>query len=240
MPDLTLSSCLPQNMESHSEAGGDRDEKLLLLGSASKQRQEILRRLVGSSHKIIVCPVDVDETVYDDEVDNEKCVKQIAALKSDACIKALSAEMRQRIQSASEALLLCGDQLLAGKEGSRLGKPENKEMGRSMMKTFNGPDDKFLLIRSIQAMELTNLKSMHRIVGTDTVYIHLKEPLPTGEDFDEYFEKTDCRWAAGCVLLENDFIAKRVDRLVGEEESVLGLSPSLFNKLYDEHKAVLT
>eukprot|EP01054_Gregarina_sp_Poly1_P001237 Gregarina_sp_Poly_1__1236@NODE_12_length_23383_cov_104_521445_g10_i0_p10_GENE_NODE_12_length_23383_cov_104_521445_g10_i0NODE_12_length_23383_cov_104_521445_g10_i0_p10_ORF_typecomplete_len219_score35_03Maf/PF02545_14/5_2e27SAM_4/PF18017_1/8_7e03SAM_4/PF18017_1/0_3SAM_4/PF18017_1/1_6e03_NODE_12_length_23383_cov_104_521445_g10_i01808818744 len=189
-------------------------------GSSSVQRQSILNELGFSIAKCAPANIDEHKAVGDATHPEEK-VKRITAAKTDECLKQLSKEDFEDLD-----VLVTGDILVVDQNGNMLGKPACKEEACDWLRLYN--EQKYLY--TVQALEVTNLKSGKRAMDVDWVMVKLNSDLPESE-FENYLEFSGAMKAAGAMIVECDWFMSHIEWLRGEVASVRGLSCKLFKSL---------
>eukprot|EP01057_Protomagalhaensia_wolfi_P000334 Protomagalhaensia_wolfi_Nauph_80__333@NODE_1186_length_1669_cov_173_673620_g910_i0_p3_GENE_NODE_1186_length_1669_cov_173_673620_g910_i0NODE_1186_length_1669_cov_173_673620_g910_i0_p3_ORF_typecomplete_len211_score36_99Maf/PF02545_14/4_1e26_NODE_1186_length_1669_cov_173_673620_g910_i08781510 len=196
----------------------------VVCGSSSRQRQQILRECPGLSVELCL-PADIDErAAIGDAVDPEEIVICITKAKTDRCLHLLKDH-----DCAEFDVLVTGDIVVLDAAGRILEKPISTDDAKDMLSTYN----RDRLFYSVQALEVTNLKTGERALGTDWVSGRMRDPLPEAE-FDDYLATSGAMAAAGAMIVEFPWFFSRVDWIRGEILSIRGLSLKLLKALlYD-------
>lgn len=202
----------------------------VILGSKSAARLSILRS--NGFDVISIPPKGVSEKpIKEDEaafatMTLAQQVEYIARLKTDAVLAHLSNSPPSSDEKAD--FLICGDILVQDAAGNALGKPHSSEQAEEWLDRYSR--DKQLA--TVQALDVVNLTNGKRVSGSDVVNIYLASELPSGPDRTRYLK--EAMGAAGALIVEDEYVADRLDRLEGDQDSVMGLSMRLLRDLLNQ------
>jgi septum formation protein len=148
----------------------------LVLASASPRRAEILRN-AGFSFEIF--PADVDETPRPDER-AEDYVRRLAEEKARVAVKRFAHAATPVIVIAADTTVVAG--------GHMLGKPENREDARRMLRLLNGQTHEVLtgisVIRSSDGQVASHVE-ITRVSFAELSESEIEEYICSGEPSDK-------------------------------------------------------
>ena len=163
---------------------------------------------------------DFDEkTIRHD--DPEQLTLALAHAKADALLPHVS---NDALVITADTVVLCN--------GNILEKPESPDEARSFYKEYGVHP-----VIAVGAIVVTNTKTGIRVAGTDRVAIHLR-PIPETvvEALISYGAIFNC---AGGFTLWEPLLKDYINRVDGEVESAVGLSPTLTQRLIEEARTPL-
>jgi septum formation protein len=184
----------------------------IILGSASFGRKKILEKM---GRQFEVMPSDIDEKAIRSS-DPEELTLLLANAKADALIPKIK----------EPAILITSDQVGLC-DGKILEKPENKEEAREFLKKYARHSAK-----TITAVVVVNTANGKRVQGVDIAEVFF---LPMPDDvIEKYIEMGDAMNQSGGFSIDHPMLKEFVDRVAGEEESVIGLPVRLTNELINK------
>lgn len=184
----------------------------IILGSASKRRQQIMKEM-GYDFEVI--PADIDEKAIRDQ-DPSKLTLAIANAKANAIIPRLK----------EEVLLITSDLVVVFKD-KIIEKPTSKEEAYTVLDAYNQEP-----IKTVTAVVVTNTKTGKRVSGTDIATVYFN-PIPK-ENIKEFVESGKVFEHAGSFAAENPLFAPFVKKIDGTLESIMGLPTELTKRLIEE------
>lgn len=216
----------------------------LLLGSASFTRKLILGEMRIPYHTV-VRPIDergLGDRTRDDPRD---LVLTLAAAKMDRLVDEIrrgrcADELPPAVTTpgaaaadAREWVVLTGDQVVVHR-GRILEKPASAAEARDFAVGYATAP-----CRTVGACVLAHLPSGTRVCGTDTAAVHFR-PTIGGAVVDRLLEEgAPVLSCAGGLMIEHPLVREHVDRIEGTEDSVMGLSKALVERLLGELKEKL-
>ena len=212
----------------------------LLLGSASFTRKLILSEMKIPFHKV-VRPID-EKSLGDRSRDAPRdLVLTLARAKMDHLVQEIRSgncaedmPTNAATDGASEEwIVLTGDQVVTHND-SILEKPESIEEAKQFVEGYATSP-----CSTVGSCVLTHLPSLLQVSGVDTATIHFKPSL-TGELVDRLLEEeAPVLSCAGGLMIEHPLVREHVERIDGTEDSVMGLSKALVERLLDEMRTRL-
>lgn len=250
--DCVSSSSAASDLANEGDRGNPLSERglpsPLLLGSASFTRKLILSEMNIPYHKV-VRPID-ERGLGDRSRDEPRdLVLTLATAKMDHLLGEIRAgncadDMpdattndadgdEEGEEEVGEWVVLTGDQVVTH-AGNILEKPESLEEARRFVAGY--ADSPCMTVGSVV---LEHLSTGLRVSGVDTATIHFM-PTVDGGLVDRLMEDgapvLDC---AGGLMIEHPLVREHVDRIDGTEDSVMGLSKDLVERLLNELKEKL-
>jgi len=205
----------------------------LLLGSASFSRKLILSEMNIPYHKV-VRPID-EKALGDRSTDApSKLVLTLANAKMNHLVSEIQAgncdsEIPQSTNN-KEWIVLTGDQVVTHC-GNILEKPESIEEAKAFVSGYATSP-----CCTVGSCVLTHLPSGEQVSGVETATIHFK-PTIDGSLVDKLVEEgAPILSCAGGLMVEHPLVKEQIGRIEGTEDSVMGLSKDLVERLLDEMK----
>ena len=213
----------------------------LLLGSASFTRKLILAEMNVPYHTV-VRPIDekgLGDRARDDPRD---LVLTLAVAKMDHLLDeigrgqcaddlppaATTTTATGTTAAEREWLVLTGDQVVVHR-GRILEKPDSAAQARRFAEGYAAAP-----CRTVGACAVAHLPSGRRVAGVDTATVHF-QPTIGGEVVDRLLEEgAPVLSCAGGLMIEHPLVREHIDRIEGTEDSVMGLSKDLVDRLLDE------
>jgi septum formation protein len=148
----------------------------LILASSSPRRAEVLR---NSGFVFEVCPADVDETRLPQEA-AEDYVRRVAQAKAHAIVAPARAAGDRAVVIAADTIVLA--------EGQILGKPQDAEDARRMLRLFSGKTHEVLT--ALVVTSIPDGKETVHVEKTRVEFLKMSEQeienyIQTGEPFDK-------------------------------------------------------
>lgn len=210
----------------------------LILGSGSFTRKLILSEMNIPYHKLVR---PIDEKALGDRSNDapHDLVLTLAMAKMDHLVDEIRSgncadDMPlSSCDSSREWIVLTGDQVVTH-DGNILEKPESvDEAKRFVMGYASSP------CSTVGSCVLTHLPSGRWVSGVDTATIYFKQSIG-GDLVDRMLEQdAPILSCAGGLMIEHPLVREHIDRIVGTEDSVMGLSKNLVERLLDELKSKL-
>ncbi|MGM9940589.1 MAG: Maf family protein [Bulleidia sp.] len=186
--------------------------KSIILASASPRRRELMEKV---GFPFICIPADIDETIYD-EYTIEENVENIAFRKA----RAIHELYPDCIAVGSDTMVVLDEEIV-------LGKPENREDAKRMLRMLEG--------RTHQVMTGLSLVSDNRryfnVSVSDVTFSHMSE-----EEIEEYVNSGECDDKAGAYGIQG-LGGRYIESIQGDYYSIMGLPVNL---LYEELKKNLS
>ncbi len=181
----------------------------LILGSSSKWRQYILRRM---GYEFEVMEPDIDEKAIRHQ-DPERLVLAIARAKAEVLLPRI----------AEPALLVTSDQVTVC-AGRIREKPESDEEARRFLKSYGDHP-----AMTVTAVVVTNTATRQAAEGVDIATLYFR-PIPDGV-IDALIEEGEVMHCCGAFVYEHELLRPFEVRLEGESESIQGLPARLTRDL---------
>ncbi|XP_065858381.1 uncharacterized protein [Euphorbia lathyris] len=197
----------------------------IILGSSSKARRQILSEM-GYDFSILTADID-EQSIRKDKP--EDLVMALAQAKADAIIARLGAT-GQLEEDAKVTLLITADTVVVYK-GVVREKPTNEEEARTFIKGYSG--DHAAVVGSIL---VTNLTTGIKKGAWERAEVYFHE-IPD-EIIDRLIEEGVTYNVAGGLMLEHPLTSPFVEAVVGDTDTVMGLSKVLTEKLIAEVQQV--
>lgn len=209
----------------------------LLLGSASFTRKLVLSEMNVPFVKL-VRPID-ERSLGDRSRDAPSdLVLLLASAKMDKLVEEVrigncADELGDEGSEGAEWILLTGDQVVVH-DGAILEKPTSIEEAREFVRGYASSP-----CRTVGSCVLAHLPTGIRVSGVDTASIHFR-PTVDGDLVDRLLENdAPVLSCAGGLMIEHPLVKEHVERIDGTEDSVMGLSKDLVERLLDELKEKL-
>ena len=186
--------------------------KKFILASASPRRRELLEQL-GLNFDIMVAPID--ESGIDKGMSPDLYTGVLSMYKAAAVAKVL------REQGRSKEIIIAADTIVYS-DGHILGKPENENDARNMLKGLSGKEHE--VYTGICVMRIKDGYSVSRSVKTTVMF----KDLSDGE-IDAYLKTTEYEDKAGAYAIQGKASAL-IKGICGDYFNVVGLPLS---ELYD-------
>ena len=177
-------------------AGCCADTRPLILASGSPRRRELLARM---GYSFSTCTPDVDEHVSGH-------AREVVAILAQRKAQAACAMCEEGVIIASDTLVSLG--------GVPLGKPEDEQDARRMLKNLSGREHEVFTGVCIQ--DAASGQSRTEVVRTGVVFREL-----TDEEIDAYVATGEPMDKAGAYAIQGG-AGKFVERLDGSFENVVG------------------
>jgi len=209
----------------------------LLLGSASFTRKLILSEMNIPYHK---CVRSIDEKALGDRSKDKAhdLVLTLACAKMDHLVNEIQngncaddmPSSNNNNNNNNDWVVLTGDQVVTW-EGNILEKPESIEEAKQFVQGYGKSP-----CSTVGSCVLTHLPTGISVKGVDTATIHFK-PTINGDLVDKMLaENAPILSCAGGLMIEHPLVREHIDRIEGTEDSVMGLSKDLVERLLDELK----
>jgi septum formation protein len=212
----------------------------ILLGSASFTRKLILKEMGIPFHKV-VRPID-EKALGDRSQDPpDQLVLTLAHAKMDHLVRELQQgkigsdefpPVRGETSTSSEEwILLTGDQVVTC-QGNILEKPESLEEAKTFVQQYGAHPPS-----TVGSCVLHHFPSNIRVAGVDTATIYFRSTLSTAASdlvdalVDQGEPVMSC---AGGLMIEHPLVQLHVERIDGTQDSVMGLSKPLVERLIQE------
>lgn len=184
----------------------------IILGSQSKSRQNLLRRM---GYKFEVMNPDIDEKAirFDDP---KELTLALAHAKADALLPKIH----------EQAILITADQVVFC-DGKIREKPASAKEVREAFRAY-----KTHPLETVTALVVTNTASAKRSEGIDVAKVWLR-PIPDNV-IEALIKEGDVFSRAGGFSVENPLLKNYVEKTEGERESILGLPKELTIRLMKE------
>lgn len=181
----------------------------IILGSASKGRKSILEKL-SWDFEIMIADIDEKAIRFDDP---QKLAHTLAIAKADALIPKIK----------KDAILITSDQVV-DYNGEIREKPEDEEQAREYLKRYND-----IPAKTVTGVAVTNTKTGERATGVDIAKVYFKD-VPD-EVIEKLIAKGDIFSQAGGFSIWDPIVKPYIEKVEGEEESVIGLPVKLTKEL---------
>ena len=170
-----------------------------------------------------VVKADIDERALGDRssADNAQAlVIQLAIAKADAILsRGLSDEQKGKI-------LLTADQVVTH-EGRILEKPLNEKEAFEFIEGYGRSP-----CSTIGSCVLTDTSTGRRVQGVDVATVHFS-PFDKAT-IDGLIAEGEVFYCAGALMVEHEKVRPFITKMEGTEDSVMGLSPDLLDRLWTE------
>ena len=186
----------------------------IILGSASKGRQEVLEK---AGYEFEVMAADIDEKAIRFS-DPQRLTLALANAKADALLPRI----------VESALLITSDQVVFH-NGEIREKPESEEQAREYLRTCAEHPS-----QTVTAVAVTNTQTGERKDGVDLAKVYFN-PIPR-DVIEKYIQEGTPLAHAGGFTITSPIIRPYVQRIEGAEDSVIGLPMELTEKLISEVK----
>ena len=207
----------------------------LLLGSASFTRKLILKEM-GIPFHVLVRPID-EKSLGDRSRDAapSNLVLTIAQAKMDRLVEEIKAgncrdDLPTKDDKTNSWIVLTGDQVVTC-NGAILEKPESVEQAKEFVRNYalHPPS-------TVGSCVLTHLPSGIRVSGVDTATIYFRSDLPAANLVDHLLQDDNAPIlsCAGGLMVEHPLVREYIERIDGTEDSVMGLSKELVQKLLEK------
>jgi len=213
----------------------------LILGSASFTRKLILSEMNIPYHKV-VRPIDEKSLGNRTECVPHDLVLTLALAKMDHlvneirignCVGDMPTLSTNKDSEVNEWIVLTGDQVVAHC-GTILEKPESIDQAKKFVEGYASEP-----CSTVGSCVLTHLPSGIQVSGVDTAMIHFK-PTISGELVDRLLQDgAPILSCAGGLMIEHPMVREHIYRIDGTEDSVMGLSKCLVERLLGELKEKL-
>ncbi|KAL5819333.1 hypothetical protein ACOSQ4_023175 [Xanthoceras sorbifolium] len=190
----------------------------IILGSSSMARREILSDM---GYEFTIVTADIDEKSIRKERP-EELVMALAEAKADAIISRL--QSTDQFKEDDHATLLITADTVVVYEGKIREKPSDREEAREFIKGYSGSH-----AAVVGSILVSNLKTGTRKGGWDRAEVYFHD-IPD-EVIDNLIEEGITLNVAGGLMLEHPLTLPFVEAVVGEADTVMGLSKALTEKL---------
>jgi septum formation protein len=185
----------------------------LLLASASSRRKELLDQ-IGVRYQSV--SMDIDEAVYENEAPSEY-VLRLASEKAQA-----------GIQVKPDMLVLAADTTVVV-SGKILGKPDNEEAARDMLRQLSGRVHQVLTGIAVARCIQGKVSLESQAVVTDVYF-----GIITDQQVEEYIKTGEPMGKAGAYGIQGK-AALFVERIEGSYSNVVGLPLAETGKLLERY-----
>jgi len=215
----------------------------LLLGSASFTRKLILTEMNIPYHKVVRpinekglgdrtsdAPHDLVLTLASAKMDH-----LLGEIRSGNCSEDMPtvATTNNGGEASNEWIVLTGDQVVTHR-GKILEKPESIEEVRRFVEGYASEP-----CSTVGSCVLVHLPTGLRVSGVDTATIHFRSTVDGGLVDRLLEEDAPILSCAGGLMIEHPMVKEHVDKIDGTEDSVMGLSKALVERLLGELKEKL-
>lgn len=201
----------------------------LILGSASFTRKLILSEM-NIPYLKIIRPID-EKSIGDRTSDApHDLVLTLAIAKMNHLVNEIQNGNCHEEQAKAECIILTGDQVVTH-DGNILEKPIDIDEAKQFVNGYAKSP-----CSTVGSCVLTHLPSMVQVSGYDSATIHFKSSI-SGELVDMLLaEDAPILSCAGGLMIEHPLTKQHIERIDGTEDSVMGLSKDLVERLLDELK----
>src|SRR3989344_536837 len=182
----------------------------LILGSSSKYRKELLEK-AGYVFDVMIPEIDEKSIVTDNPYERPLL---LARAKADALI----AKVKE------PALIITSDTVCVA-EGRLYEKPETEEKAREFLNKYS----EGLAPETLSAVVITDTQTGKRYEGVDRAKVFFKHFPP--EMIEAFIREGEPLHRAGGFAIQHPVMKPYVDRIEGEEESVVGVPIHQFKEL---------
>lgn len=215
----------------------------LILGSGSFTRKLILGEM-GIDYKVIKRPIDEYGIGNREEDAPADLVLTLAKAKAAHLVQELEAgNCQQELQDQElPFVVLTGDQVVTMKQNEGtviMEKPDSIEQAKDFLQRYaESPPS------TVGSCVLTHVPSGIQVSGVDTATIHFAPSIADSKDGKDLVDRLleedapilDC---AGGLMVEHDLVQEHLVRIDGTQDSVMGLSKALVERLLDELRSKL-
>ena len=179
----------------------------IILGSASKARQDILKNL-GYDFEVMSANIDEKAIRIDDPY-------QLPLLLAQAKADYLKRQIKE------PAILITSDSIVLF-DGHVREKPETEEQAREFLRSYST-----MPVEVVTTVLVTNTKTDKSVQGIETAFVYFHK-IPD-EVIDDLIKVGGVMYAAGGFIVEDPKISKYVMHVEGGRDTVMGL-PKLLTK----------
>ncbi len=193
----------------------------LVLGSGSPSRKQILLR---NGIKFETIKARLDEKALGNRspgADPSQLVRLLASAKADAIVRKMNIE-----EVSDKTVLLTADQVVVH-DGCIMEKPSLVLQAREFIKLYSNNQ-----CSTVGSIALTHIKSNKHILGVDTSTIYFKT-IPD-HVIDQLVNSGEVMNCAGGLMVEHPLLQPYIDRIEGDQDSVMGLSCTLLLELLSD------
>ncbi len=183
----------------------------LLLASASIRRKELLDQ-IGVHYQS--ASMDIDESVHEGETANEYVLR----MAKEKALAGINVEPNMLVLAADTTVVI---------SGKILGKPDNPELARDMLKHLSGKTHQVLTAIAIAKKILGEVKIESQVVTTDVYFSELTE-----QQIEQYVSSGEPMDKAGAYGIQSK-AALFVERIEGSYSNVVGLPLAETGKLLE-------
>ncbi|MFA5954755.1 MAG: Maf family protein [Patescibacteria group bacterium] len=184
----------------------------IILGSSSKSRQEILKRM---GYTFEVLSPDIDEQAFEND-NPQSLALAIGLAKADALRK----------QVYKDSLVITSDTVVVW-NGLIRGKPTSEEEARAFLHSYaEHPAE------TVTSVVVTNTKSGKVVSAVDTAKVYFR-PLPNSV-VDKLIEHGTAMHCSGGLRAEDPILQPYILRIEGTMDSVMGLPMAIVKPLLEE------
>lgn len=183
----------------------------ILLGSASKGRQAVLRT-AGYNFKVITA--DIDEKMIRDD-DPKELALRLARAKADAIL--------QKLDNKEAGIIITADQVVVC-GGVILEKPENEDEARKFIQCYVDHP-----METVSAVVVTNTQTNKSAEGVDIARVYFK-PIPETV-IDDAIKNGRIMSCAGAMRCEDKPFSDFIEKFEGTKDSTSGMPLDLLERL---------
>lgn len=206
--------------------------KPLILGSASYTRKLILKQM-GVDFHVLARPIDERQVGFRDTDTPEQLVHAVAHAKMRHLIKEISSGNCEKDlpigNGNGEWILLTADQVVTCK-GRILEKPKDVSEAKEFVTQYGKHP-----CSTVGCVTVTHLPSQTTVSGIHSATIHFLPTLTAeraSDMIDELIKANEpILSCAGGLMIEHPLTRRYVDRIDGNEDSVMGLCPETVRRL---------
>ena len=208
----------------------------LLLGSASFTRKLILSEM-NIPYRKVVRPID-EKALGDRSKDTpHDLVLNLGMAKMNHLVNEIQsgncADDMPTTKNEESWIVLTGDQVVTH-NGNILEKPESIEQAKQFVEGYATSP-----CSTVGSCVLTHLPTRIQVSGVDTATIHFKSTI-NSELVDRMLaEEAPILSCAGGLMIEHPLVREHIEKIDGTEDSVMGLSKDLVERLLEELKLKL-
>ena len=184
----------------------------LLLASASIRRKELLDQ-IGVDYQS--ASMDIDESVYEGESANDYVLR----MAREKALAGIRMEPNKLVLAADTTVVI---------SGCILGKPENAEVARDMLRQLSGKTHQVLTAIALAKMIQGELKIESQVVITDVYFSVLTE-----QQIEQYVNSGEPMDKAGAYGIQSK-AALFVERIEGSYSNVVGLPLAETGRLLEQ------
>lgn len=189
----------------------------LLLASASIRRKELLDQ-IGVQYQS--APMDIDESVKE----NEQAADYVERLAKEKAQAGIMANPDMVVLAADTTVVVAG---------SILGKPDDEQEAREMLRQLSGSTHQVLTGISVAKYIQGELKIDSQVVLTDVFFADITE-----QQIEQYIKTGEPMGKAGAYGIQGK-AALFVDRIQGSYSNVVGLPLAETGKLLEQYNIPL-